>query len=122
MRALFALTVLAGAAVAAASPAAAQPYQGLALAQDARREAEAQAARSRDIAITNELSTLQARVQSARGLSDLAAMRAAPALPILPRVRNTHPSKVQAGEFASIPDAELADSNAKVRAAADNHR
>ena len=122
MRALFALTILVGAALAAASPATAQPYQGLALALDARREAEAQTTHSRDIAITNELSTLQARVQSAQGLRDLAAKRAAPAPPIQPRVRNAHPSKVQAGEFASIPDAELADSNAKVRAAADNHR
>jgi hypothetical protein len=109
-------------ALATGGPAAAQAFRGLALAQDAQREADAQAARDRDIALTNELSTLQARVQSTQGLSDLAAMRAAPPPPIVPRAPGASGSKIDASQFASIPDAELADSNAKVRAAADNRR
>ncbi|HEY8004711.1 MAG TPA: hypothetical protein VIE16_10815 [Phenylobacterium sp.] len=121
MRASIALTLLAGVTLLATGPAAAQAYRGLALAQEAQREADAQAARSRDIALTNELSTLQARVQSTQGLSDLAAMRAPPATPIVPRPPGAPSPRIDAGQFASIPDAELADSNAKVRAAADNH-
>ncbi|MDB5434902.1 MAG: hypothetical protein JWR47_1159 [Phenylobacterium sp.] len=117
MRALILLLAL-GAAAPAAVPAAAQAYRGLALSQDASRIADQQAARSRDIAITNDLSTLQARVQTDQGLSDLAALRAPPA--VLPA--GAAPPMIDTSKLASIPDAELAASNARIRAAADNRR
>ena len=110
------------AALGLATPAAAQNYRDLALPQDAAREAEAQALRNRDIAITNELSTLQARVQSEQALSDLAAMRARPTLPAILIGPHTPVPKVDPGQFATIPDATLAQSNERVRAAAGNHR
>lgn len=109
-------------ALAAASPAAAQAYRGLAQAQEAQRIADAQAARSRDIATTNELSTLQAQVQTNQALSDVAALRARPAVPTVPFNPAAPAPRIDASQFASIPDATLAASNARVRAAADNRR
>src|SRR5258707_351295 len=73
--------VIVFAATAAAGPSLAQDYLGLALARDAERIAADAAARQRDIALTNELSALQARVQSEQTLSDIAASRMRPALP-----------------------------------------
>ena len=111
------------AATAAAGPPLAQDYLGLALARDAERIAADAAARQRDIALTNELSALQARVQSEQALSDIAASRARPALPTLPPGSALGPpAKIDSSRLASIPDAELADSNARVRAAAANRK
>jgi len=110
------------AALAAAAPAAAQPYTALQDARDADRMAAEQAARQRDIAITNELSRLQHQVQTTQNLSDLAAMRAQPVIPTVPFNPKAPPPKLDAGQFAQIPDAALADSDAKVRAAAANRR
>ncbi len=110
------------AALCAASPAAAQIYSGLAVQQEAGRIADAQAARSRDITITNDLSTLQSRVQSNQALSDVAALRASPTVPTVPLGPYTPPPKMDTGKLASIPDATLAQSNANVRAAAANRR
>jgi len=109
-------------ALAAAAPAAAQDYRGLAAAQEAQRIAEAQAARSRDIVTTNELSTLQAQMQTSQALSDIGALRARPAVPTVPLGRYTPAPRIDTSKFATIPDAELAASNARVRAAADNRR
>jgi hypothetical protein len=126
MRGLILLMAL-GAAAAAAASADAQAYGGLGLSNEALRIAGAEAARNRDIAITNDLSTLQARVQTQQQLSDLAALRANPILPtpILPTPvlpSNGRPSRIDTSKFVSIPDAELAASNARVLAAANNRR
>jgi hypothetical protein len=117
MRAFILIAVL-----GAAAPAAAQNYHGLALQQEAGHIADAQAARSRDIAITNDLSTLQSRVQSNQALSDIAALRASPTVPTVPLGPYTPPPKIDTSKLASIPDATLAQSNANVRAAANNRR
>lgn len=121
MRALILLMAL-GAATLAAAPAVAQAYGGLGLSNETSRIAGAEAARNRDIAITNDLSTLQARVQTEQQLSDLSAIRANPmvAAPVLPP--NRRPSRIDTSKFVSIPDAELAASNARVLAAANNRR
>jgi len=118
MRAL----VLALALAAAAAPAAAQDYRGIALSQEAERIAAGQAARSRDIVTTNELSTLQAQVQSNQALSDVGALRVRPTVPTIPLGPYTPAPRIDTSKFATIPDAELAASNARVRAAADNRR
>jgi len=110
------------AALAAAAPAAAQPYRALQDGRDADRFAAEQAARQRELAITNELSRLQAQAQTTQNLSDLAATRASPVVPTVPFNPKAPPPKLDPGQFAQIPDAALADSNAKVRAAADNRR
>ncbi len=69
------------------------------------------AARSRDITITNDLSTLQSRVQSDQALSDIAGLRATAAVPVIPLGRYTPPPKIDTRKLASIPDATLAQSN-----------
>jgi hypothetical protein len=110
------------AALGVAAPAAAQDFHGLAAQQEASRIAEAQALRSRDITITNDLSTLQSRVQSNQTLNDIAGLRGTAPLPTIPLGPYTPPPKIDTSKLATIPDATLAQSNARVRAAADNRR
>lgn len=107
---------------AAAAPASAQDDQALVRAHDAERLAAEQAARQRDIALTNELNRLQAQVQTNQALSDLAAQRIGPAVPAVPLNPKSPPPVIDLSKLASIPDAILADSNAKVRAASENRR
>lgn len=119
----FILLIALGSALPAAAPAGAQAYRGLALSQDAARIADQQAARSRDITITNDLSTLQSRVQTDQALSDIAALRAHPTLPAAAPPPNVPPPpNLDTSQLVSIPDAELAASNARVVAAANNRR
>jgi hypothetical protein len=109
--------------LAMAGPAAAQPYLGMAQARDAQASADALAARNRDVAITNELAVLQARAQSDQALSNLQAARIAPVLPpILAPAARGAPAVIDTSKLVSIPDAILAQSNARVRAAANNRR
>jgi hypothetical protein len=114
-----AVAVFAG---ALSAPAAAQPYAALQDARDADRLAAEQAARQRELAITNELSRLQAQAQTSQTLSELSAARVTPSVPTVPFNPKAPPPKVDPGQFAQIPDAALADSDAKVRAAAANRR
>ena len=121
-----AVRALAGLAILIlAAPAAAQPYRAISDARDAQAAAGAQAARSRDIAITNELAMLQARLQSDQALSNLQAQRGpmlAPPVALPPAAWQPHavPPVIEAGALISIPDAALAQSNARIRAAAAN--
>jgi hypothetical protein len=117
MRALICLVAL-----ACAGSAAAQDYSGLVQAREADRLAAEQAARQRDIALANELSRLQAQVQTNQALADLAALRAQPGVPVVRYDPKAPPPKIDLGKLAQIPDSILADSDAKVRAAADNRR
>jgi hypothetical protein len=104
------------------TPALSQDYLGLAMARDAERAAAAEAARLRDISIGNDLSRLEAQAQTNQALSDLAILRARPALPSVPLDPRTPPVQIDVSKLASIPDSVLADSNAKVLAAAQNRR
>jgi hypothetical protein len=108
--------------LAAAGPAAAQPYLGLQLSRDAQAAADAQAARSRDIAVTNELSALQAHAQTDQALANLQAARISPTVPTVPFNPKAPPPVIDPRQIASIPDAALAASNARIRAAADNRK
>jgi hypothetical protein len=108
--------------LAAAAPAAAQPYGAIVLNHDAEALAAREAARQRDIAVTNELSRLEAQAQANQALAGLAAQRATPSIVILPRAPGAPPPKIDLGQLAQIPDAVLADSNAKVRAASQNRK
>jgi hypothetical protein len=123
---LRALTIAGGLMLAGACalgpPAAAQPYKALQDARDADRLANDQAARQREVEITNELSRLQTQAQTSQALSDISAARVTPAVPTTPFNPNAPPPKVDPGQFVQIPDAALADSDAKVRAAASNKR
>lgn len=121
MRAFILLLALATAGPVAA-PVAAQDYLSMVLARDAERTAEALAARNRDIALTNELAVLQARLQSEQALSNLQASRISPTLPTVVVGSGAQRPKIEVSKLATIPDAVLADSNARVRAAAENRR
>lgn len=104
-----------------AAPAAAEPYRDLNLARDAQAVADAQAARSRDIATTNELATLQTRLQSDQAVASLQAQRSPQPPAALPGPQAA-PSGIDTSKLVSIPDATLAQSNARIRAAAANRR
>ena len=120
MRASVILLALTPVALSLAAPAAAQPFRNLELGRDAQAQADAAAARNRDIAITNELSNLQARLQTDQTLSQLQAQRVSPPVPMAAAGPNAPPPKIDLSQMASIPDAALAQSNARIRAAADN--
>jgi hypothetical protein len=126
MRAMIVLTAL---ALAAAGSASAQirsgvvgPYFGAIQGRDAELTAQAQAARTRDIVITNELSRLDAQAQSNAAVSNLQAARITPSVPTVVLGPNATLPVIDARKLVSIPDAALAQSNARVRAAADNRR
>jgi hypothetical protein len=109
-------------ALGLAGPAAAQSRLGLSQTRDAQAAADAMAARNRDIAITNDLSVLQSRVETDQALSDLRAARNTPAVPTVVLGPNAPAPTIDPGKLASIPDSALAQSNARVRAAANNRR
>ena len=113
------LVILLG--LAGATPAVAQPFHDLLLAQDGQRAAEARAARDRDIALTNQLAVLEANARTQQALSDIAASRIVPPVVNLPLDPGA-PPKIDLSQFVEIPDATLAASNARARAAADNRR
>jgi hypothetical protein len=119
MRALIVLLAL-----ACATPAAAQNAYALTLQRDAELQAQADRARQREVELNNRLSTLEARQQTDQALSDIAAMRQRPNLPTIydPNAPPPLRAAVPASAYASIPDAVLADSNARVRAASANRR
>ena len=100
----------------AGQAAKAQDYQALVLARDAERIANEEAARRMDVALANERSREQAKGQAERAISDLAALNGRTVV-----VNAVLPLGAPLA-FVSIPDSILADSNAKVRAAAVNRR
>jgi hypothetical protein len=120
MRIVPALLVL-----AMAGPAAAQPYLNL-QARDAQIQHDLDALRYRDVQVTNELAAAQARAQADQAVSNLQAGRAAANLSyaLAPAARSgaAAPPVVDTTKLVSIPDAALAQSNARIRAAADNRR
>ena len=102
-----------------AGPAMAQPYLAV-QARDAQTQADLQALRYRDIQVTNELAALQARAQADQALANLQATRTTPVLPTYGG--GGRPAVIDTSKLISIPDALLAQSNARVRAAANNRR
>lgn len=116
------LTVLGFLALAA--PAAAQalgPTDLLAL--DMQR-AQLQAAQRRAIDQANQLEAAQARLRADQAVLDLRFQRGdvGPArIPMLPYAQATSTSTLPPAVYPSIPDALLADSNAKVQAAVERH-
>lgn len=115
MRALIVLVALSFAPAAAAQDSFALTAQ-----RDAELHAQADAAHQREVELTNRLSTLEARLQTDQAISDIAALRQRPALPLAYDLRRPVPAV--APTYASIPDDKLAASNAAVRAAAANRR
>jgi len=108
-----------------AGAATAQPYLSL-QARDAQIQHDLDALRYRDVQVTNELAAAQARAQADQALSNLQAGRAA-AILLNAQAPGAYASGgslpvVDTTKLVSIPDAVLAQSNARIRAAADNRR
>ena len=116
---LLALAVFA----ASASPAPAQAPRDPVARDLTIRNQEAQAQqmidRQRSVALENDLNALDARIQSQERLLGLQAQRGPTRAPLDPEVR---PPPLNMGSYASIPDAALAASNARVREASQNKR
>ncbi len=109
------------AAPVAAQPQLARPFAGVALDRDAQLAVEAQAARDRNIALHNELIALESRIQTDQAIANLAAQHttAAPLILFNPKAP---PKPIEPGQWAQIPDAALAASNARAVAASENRR
>jgi hypothetical protein len=116
MRALAVLLTL-----AVAGPAAAQPYL-MTQAREAQAAADADTARYRDLRLTNQLSVLQARLQADQALGGLQASRAATLSIPAARGSDAPSAVIDASKLMSIPDEVLAQSNARILAAAGNRR
>jgi len=101
---------------AMAAPALAQSLQATMDAQLRASELQAQqdmAARQAVIQ-QNQLTVLEAQIRAEQAIADVQAQtRSRPSL--------EGGARLDAGQFASIPDDRLAASNARVKAAADNH-
>jgi len=100
-------------------PAAAQAQNGYLTQRDFTLDAQAAQARQRDVIIQNELMSLDARLRTEQELRIGAPVSTGP-IHILPMPISAPPPVI--GPFAAIPDARLAASNERVRAAARNRR
>jgi hypothetical protein len=111
--------------ISAATPAAAQDAAGLAALQMREMELNAQQdlSRARLQALENQLSTLEAQVQTSQRLNDLNAhgLRLQLPAPVAP-IHPVDPASLKPGLYPSIPDAALAASRARIAAASRNRR
>jgi hypothetical protein len=125
MRRLVILLIVAGAAPAAAQPSLA-PYVPMMQAREGQAAADALAARIRDVAAANAQAMQQARSQTDQALGNLAPppppLLPPPQPPTVPLRPGAPPQAVPPLGFASISDAALAQSNARIRAAAANRK
>lgn len=110
-------------ALAAAGPAAAQVVHDPTLqAREAELFMQQQALQQQAVAQANQLSALEAQLQTERNLAALRAQGARPVIP-QPYVGAYAPttSTLDAAKVVSIPDDRLAASDAAVRAASRRH-
>jgi hypothetical protein len=122
MRAILAFCAL----CATAAPAAAQPLNpggtGLQATMDLQLRLNALQAQQdmierQSVIQQNQLSNLETQMRSQQALADVRAQAATPVVPQL-----SSGAQLDTGRLAQIPDAALADSDARVRAAAQNRR
>ncbi len=110
-------------AVAVPAPALAQDFNAILMENQMRAEQEL--ARQRGVALHNELMALDARVRSEQAIRDIQAQGRTPRLPLPPEPQPPPPATpppFDSGQIASIPDAALSASNARVREASENRR
>jgi hypothetical protein len=109
----------------AATPAVAQDAAGLAALRMREMELNTQQdlSRARAVALENQLSTLDAQVQTNQRLQDLQAhnLRLQLPAPVVP-VHPLDPASLNPGLYPSIPDDALAASRARIAAASRNRR
>jgi hypothetical protein len=124
------LTLAAGAAPALAqSPPLAPPsprlqpppgiqQEMLNQARAAQLQAQIDAAARRSVTQQSDLFRLESQMRTQQNMVDLQALGVTPTVP--PPVLGGSPSSLDVSGLASIPDSRLQDSNAKVKAAAEN--
>lgn len=109
----------------AAGPAAAQDAAGLVALRMREMELNSQQDlnRARAVALENQLSTLDAQVQTNQRLHDLEpnGLRLRLPAPVVP-ARPMDPADLKPGRYPSIPDDALAASRARIAAASRNKR
>jgi len=84
--------------------------------------AQQEMARQQQIAIQNQLNALEAQVRTEQAIAQVQAQRANPRLPLPDVTGSTALPNIDTGALASIPDSALAESNKRVRDAANNRR
>ena len=119
-------------AAATASPAFAQsplgrplppaPYAGLQRNNDAVLSADRLALRQREVALQNQLAAEADRARANQAVGDLKAAVARPDIPTVPYNRKAPPPVIEMSQFAEIPNATLAASNARALAASQNRK
>jgi hypothetical protein len=122
---LAALSLTAASLTSAAPPACAQPLQRPSLQEglDAANQAMALQAQQDQLARQavlqqNQLTVLEAQIRTEQAIADIQAHSRTPQIP--PPPSGASPN-LDASQLASIPDSRLAESNARVKAAAANH-
>lgn len=113
---------------AAAAPAAAQDLlsaqRAAVQAQINELQAQAELVRQQEVSSHNQLMALDARLRTEQGVADIRSQAYIPRLPPVaaarPATAAAPPPSMDTGQLASIPDAALADSNRRVREAAQN--
>lgn len=109
-------------ALSVATPAFAQVTPQPITPQDNAAMVQQEMTRQQLIQQQNQLMALEAQIRAQQAIQDLQALKVSPRLP-LPQVGAGGPlPQIDTGQFASIPDATLADSNKKVLDAANNRR
>ena len=116
---LLALAVCAASASPAPAQAPRDPVARDLTIRNQELQAQQMIDRQRSIALENDLNALDARVQSQERLQGLQAQRGPTLAPLASDVK---PPALDMGSYATIPDAALAASNARVREAAQNRR
>jgi hypothetical protein len=122
MRPRLSLGILLGMAVAGSAAAQSPGFrqQMDSQAQTDLLRAQQDLAARQQVQLQNDLFRLEAQQRTQQSLSDLDAQTRSPQLPP-PPAGGPFPS-IDVSGLASIPDSKLAESNARVRAAAENHR
>jgi hypothetical protein len=120
MRRLAALLILFASTPAAAQDAAAQAALQM---REMELNTQQDLARARAVALENQLSTLDAQVQTRQRLNDLEAhgLRLPLPAPVAP-VRPVEAARLKPDIYPSIPDEALAASRARIAAASRNRR
>ncbi|MBA4013287.1 MAG: hypothetical protein C0481_15590 [Phenylobacterium sp.] len=116
---LLALAVFAASASPAPAQAPRDPVARDLTIRNQELQAQQMIDRQRSVALENDLNSLDARVQSQERLQGLQDQRGPTLAPLASEVK---PPPLNMGSYASIPDAALAASNARVREASQNRR
>lgn len=108
---------------AGAWPALAQPpSQTILPPQDPGVLVQQEQLRQQLIQQQNQIQALDAQIRAQQAIQEVQRLRSVPPLPVPDTTPGHALPQIDTSQLAQIPDATLADSNKKVRDAANNHR